>query len=221
MSRPHGTTHAAGPCRALTVGVTGSFDDLRSRHIRFLAEAAKLGPVHVHLWADETVRSVAGHDPHFPQEERTYLVQAVRYVEHLAVAPARADPDQFPSAPGRPRPAIWAVLPEDDTPRRRAWCEAYGVRYHVVTAGELAGFPDDAPPIRPGAREKVIVTGCYDWFHSGHVRFFEEVSALGDLYVAVGNDTNIALLKGDGIRFSPPKSGDTWSDRYGSSPELW
>ena len=26
-------------------------------------------------------------------------------------------------------------------------------------------------------RKKVIVTGCYDWLHSGHVRFFEEVSA--------------------------------------------
>ena len=30
------------------------------------------------------------------------------------------------------------------------------------------------------------MTGCYDWFHSGHVRFFEEVSELGDLYVVAG-----------------------------------
>jgi len=44
----------------------------------------------------------------------------------------------------------------------------------------------------------VIVTGCYDWFHSGHVRFFEEVSGLGDLYVVVGHDANIRLLKGEG-----------------------
>jgi len=42
------------------------------------------------------------------------------------------------------------------------------------------------------------VTGCYDWFHSGHVRFFEEVSQLGDLYVVVGHDDNIRLLKGEG-----------------------
>ncbi len=44
----------------------------------------------------------------------------------------------------------------------------------------------------------MIVTGCYDWFHSGHVRFFEEASALGDLYVVVGHDANIKLLKGEG-----------------------
>jgi cytidyltransferase-like protein len=44
----------------------------------------------------------------------------------------------------------------------------------------------------------VIVTGCYDWFHSGHVRFFEEVSTYGDLHVIVGHDSNIRLLKGEG-----------------------
>jgi cytidyltransferase-like protein len=43
-----------------------------------------------------------------------------------------------------------------------------------------------------------VVTGCYDWFHTGHVRFFEECSELGDLFVVVGHDANIRLLKGDG-----------------------
>ena len=47
-------------------------------------------------------------------------------------------------------------------------------------------------------RPSVIVTGCYDWLHSGHVRFFEEVAELGDLYVAVGNDANVRHLKGAG-----------------------
>jgi cytidyltransferase-like protein len=44
----------------------------------------------------------------------------------------------------------------------------------------------------------VLVTGCYDWFHSGHVRFFEESCELGDLYVVVGNDENVRFLKGAG-----------------------
>ena len=43
-----------------------------------------------------------------------------------------------------------------------------------------------------------MVTGCFDWLHSGHVRFFEEVSQLGDLYVVVGSDANVRLLKGRG-----------------------
>ena len=44
----------------------------------------------------------------------------------------------------------------------------------------------------------MIVSGCYDWLHSGHVRFFEEVAELGDLYVVVGSDVNVSLLKGAG-----------------------
>jgi cytidyltransferase-like protein len=73
----------------------------------------------------------------------------------------------------------------------------------VLPAELLQGFPQ--PPPQPGApgRKKVVVTGCYDWFHSGHVRFFEEVSAYGDLYVIVGHDANIRLLKGRGHPLLP------------------
>jgi cytidyltransferase-like protein len=42
---------------------------------------------------------------------------------------------------------------------------------------------------------KVMVSGCYDLLHSGHVAFFKEASAYGDLYVSVGSDANILLLK--------------------------
>ena len=43
--------------------------------------------------------------------------------------------------------------------------------------------------------KKVFVSGCYDMLHSGHVRFFEEASRYGDLYVGLGNDANIKALK--------------------------
>jgi cytidyltransferase-like protein len=81
----------------------------------------------------------------------------------------------------------------------------------------------------------VVVTGCYDWFHTGHVRFCEEVSAYGDLYVVVGNDRDIRQLKGEGhpligeaerryvvgsVRFVTQaliSSGDGWLD---ADPEI-
>jgi cytidyltransferase-like protein len=67
----------------------------------------------------------------------------------------------------------------------------------------MAGFPEPPPmPSSPG-RKKVVATGCYDWFHTGHVRFTEEVSAYGDLYVIVGHDANIRLLKGEGHPLFP------------------
>jgi cytidyltransferase-like protein len=44
--------------------------------------------------------------------------------------------------------------------------------------------------------KKVLVSGCYDLIHGGHVAFFKTASAYGDLYVSVGRDENLFLLKG-------------------------
>jgi cytidyltransferase-like protein len=43
---------------------------------------------------------------------------------------------------------------------------------------------------------KVLVSGCYDLLHSGHIAFFEEASAYGDVYVALGSDKTVYELKG-------------------------
>ncbi len=75
--------------------------------------------------------------------------------------------------------------------------------YRVFTTNELKGFPEPLPASSAPGKKKVIVTGSYDWFHSGHVRFLEEVSGYGDLYVVVGHDANIRLLKGEGHPLLP------------------
>ena len=36
--------------------------------------------------------------------------------------------------------------------------------------------------------KKVFVSGCYDLLHSGHVEFFKQAAAYGDLYVGIGSD---------------------------------
>ena len=69
-----------------------------------------------------------------------------------------------------------------------------------IADAALAGFPSTHTGM-PGpstGRKRVVVTGCYDWFHSGHVAFFEECAGLGDLVVVVGHDATITLLKGKG-----------------------
>jgi cytidyltransferase-like protein len=43
---------------------------------------------------------------------------------------------------------------------------------------------------------KVLVTGCFDMLHSGHVAFLKEAAALGELHVCIGNDENVYQLKG-------------------------
>ncbi len=49
---------------------------------------------------------------------------------------------------------------------------------------------------------KVLVSGCYDLLHAGHVAFFETASAYGELHVRVGTDANVELLKGARPRFT-------------------
>jgi len=41
----------------------------------------------------------------------------------------------------------------------------------------------------------VLVSGCFDLLHSGHLKFFEEAAQFGDVYVALGSDENIENLK--------------------------
>ncbi len=43
--------------------------------------------------------------------------------------------------------------------------------------------------------KKVLVSGCYDLLHGGHVEFFRTAARFGDLHVCVGSDANIQALK--------------------------
>lgn len=44
--------------------------------------------------------------------------------------------------------------------------------------------------------KKVLVSGCYDLLHAGHMAFFKSAARYGKLYVSVGRDDNILELKG-------------------------
>ena len=182
--------------------VSGGFDDLRSQHLRFLEAASKLGQLTVLLWPDAMLEALGGSPPKFPQAERAYVLRAVRFVSHAIALSAPIDPDALPVISGA-KPDVWADAFYETSETRRSFCEQNGIVYHVIDKPDLAGFPVPAPtPTTPG-RKKIVVTGCYDWFHSGHVRFFEEASALGDLHVVIGHDANIRLLKGAGHPLIP------------------
>lgn len=178
--------------------ITGSFDDLRSKDIRFLHEAAKLGEVHLALWSDGMVKAVSGEPPKFSLPEREYFIDAVRFVSGYSVVDESSDPDEIYGEYD-----AWVVRQDEDGEVRRRRAAALGMEYVVISDDQLSGFPEilTGDPT-PGAKQ-VVVTGCYDWLHSGHVRFFEEMSTLGDLHVVIGNDANVRHLKGEGHPLFP------------------
>jgi cytidyltransferase-like protein len=175
--------------------VSGGFDDIKSRDLRLLEEASKLGELSVLLWPDATLQRLTGQPLKFPLAERRYFLNAVRYVSKVIEADGAAS---FDSLPNRLRPDLWVDCETTTNTARRNFAAENKIDYHIFTASELKGFPEPPPmPSAPG-RQKLVATGCFDWFHSGHVRFTEEASAYGDLYVCLGSDQNVRLLKGDG-----------------------
>jgi cytidyltransferase-like protein len=187
------------------VMVSGGFDNIRSRDMRLLEEASKLGALCVRLWSDATIKHLEGKAPRFPLEERLYILNAIRYVSIVEICPEEAvTADTLPCVSGI-QPEVWVVDEATDNASKRTYCEEHGIAYVVIPEISLREFPAWSPAQNDASRDrkKVIVTGCFDWLHSGHVRFFEEVSKLGELYVGVGHDANLRLLKGDGHPLFP------------------
>jgi cytidyltransferase-like protein len=181
------------------VVVAGALDDLRETLVRQLHEASKLGSVCVALWTDDAVQAATGQRPNFPFEEREYFISAIRYVETVKAVDAPVDAHSLPDGFAN-EGDTWVVLENEYCPEKRDFCRRNGLKPHVVTDDRLADIPDEPVDLSepPEGVKKVLVTGCYDWFHSGHIRFFEEVSELGALYAVIGHDDNIKLLKGAG-----------------------
>ena len=177
------------------VVVSGGFDDIKSRDLRFLEEAAKLGELTVLLWPDAALKKITGRPPKFPLAERGYFLNAVRYVSRGVSLGDTANPNELPPDW---RANIWADCEAAANSTRKKFADENKIAYRVFSADELKSFPE--PPLMPSVpgKKKVIATGCYDWFHSGHVRFCEEASAYGDLYVCIGSDANVRRLKGEG-----------------------
>jgi cytidyltransferase-like protein len=178
----------------MRIVVTGAFDDTRSPGVRLLERAARLGDVTVALWSDSLVEEITGAEPRFPEEERCYFLEALRQVAAVTVLEGLpvADVGSGPWAVAGGARAVAARL-------ERAGME-------VLDLGD--GGSEPFPPIRPDftvrpEMRRAVVTGCFDWIHTGHVRFFEEASAYGDLYVCLGNDANIESLKGPGHPLFP------------------
>ena len=184
------------------VVVCAGFQTLRSADVRLLEEAARIGKVRVRLWTDELVETATGRKPDFPEAERRFFLENIRYVEDVSLVSSLEAATQ---PIGGVRPGAIVAADDDGTDVARRACEKAGIPYVELGSDQLRLFPvaveggahielDAAASAAP----RVIVTGCFDWLHSGHVEFFREAAALGELYVVVGSDRNVRLLKGDG-----------------------
>src|SRR5690348_1174970 len=105
-SNQHGT-----PPRRMQVVVSGGFDDIKSRELRFLQEASKLGELSVLLWTDSVIGRVTGKLPKFPLAEREYFLNGIRYVTRVLPVAEEPTPNSLPKADAE-QEWIWVQAPD-------------------------------------------------------------------------------------------------------------
>jgi cytidyltransferase-like protein len=66
--------------------VSGCFDLLHSGHVAFLQEAAQLGDLYVCIGSDDTVNGLKGRRPVNSQQERKFMLEALKCVHEVRVS---------------------------------------------------------------------------------------------------------------------------------------
>jgi cytidyltransferase-like protein len=120
--------------------VSGCYDLLHAGHIAFFKTAAQFGRLFVAVGADENVRLLKGKAPYFSQEERVYMVNSVRYVEHAFVATGSGMLDFEPDMK-RIRPDVFVVNRDGHTHDKEAMCKYLGIEYKILERIPEPGLP--------------------------------------------------------------------------------
>ena len=112
------------------VFVTGCFDMLHSGHIAFLEEAAAHGDVYVGIGSDETVGRLKGRYPIYNQDERKYMLEALRCVTRCSVNSGGGIMD-FVDSEDALKADILFVNEDGHSPEKEEFCRKYNIQYIV------------------------------------------------------------------------------------------
>jgi cytidyltransferase-like protein len=123
------------------VFVSGCFDLLHSGHIAFLHEAAGYGDVYVGIGSDRTILHLKGRYPVYSQEERAYMLKALRCVKDCLVNSGDGILD-FHDDILRVGADILFVNEDGHAPEKEKFCQASGIEYRVSRRIPHARFPE-------------------------------------------------------------------------------
>ena len=133
--------------------VTGFFDLLNSGQVSFLREAAKYGDLYVGVGSDRTFEELKGRQPVCSEQERLYMVKAVRHVKDAFINSGSGILD-FLAELDRLQPDILVVNSDDGNDLKRKACKDRGIRYNVLgqdqyCEADTARSANTAKPILP------------------------------------------------------------------------
>ena len=110
------------------VFVSGCYDLLHSGHVEFFRQAAEYGDVYVGLGSDATILEYKHHKPMFPEQERLFMVKAVRYVKDAYINQGHGVIDFLPTL-DIVKPDCFVVNSDGGSEEKRQICLERGIEY--------------------------------------------------------------------------------------------
>ena len=122
------------------VFVSGCYDLLHSGHVAFFKEASQFGDLYVGIGSDATIEDLKGRKTVNSEQERLYMVKAVRYVKDAWINAGSGIMD-FEEDLIRFRPDIFVVNEDGHSPYKETICKALGIEYVVLNRIPDADLP--------------------------------------------------------------------------------
>ena len=113
------------------VFVSGCYDLLHSGHIEFFRQAAQYGDLYVGIGSDETILHYKNHKTLYPEQERLFMVKAIRYVKDAFINDGHGVMD-FVDTVERLKPDVFVVNEDGSSEEKRRFCEERGIEYVVL-----------------------------------------------------------------------------------------
>lgn len=113
------------------VFVSGCYDLLHSGHVEFFRRAAEYGDLYVGIGSDETILHYKGHRTLWNEQDRLFMVKAIRYVKDAFINAGNGIMDFIPTV-DMLKPDILVVNEDGASEEKRKFCEERGMEYVVL-----------------------------------------------------------------------------------------
>ena len=113
------------------VFVSGCYDLLHSGHVEFFRQAAQYGDLYVGIGSDKTIEGYKHHKTIYSEQERLFMVKAIRYVKDAFINAGDGILDFLPTL-DIVKPDILVVNEDGGNDDKRRICEERGMQYIVL-----------------------------------------------------------------------------------------
>ena len=113
------------------VFVSGCYDLLHSGHVEFFRQAAEYGDLYVGIGSDETILHYKGHKTLYPEQERLFMVKAIRYVKEAYINQGSGILDFVPTL-DIVKPDMLVVNTDGASEAKAQLCHERGMEYVVL-----------------------------------------------------------------------------------------